>query len=296
MREGYDFLTTVGVKFKSGVKGGELTSFKSGGITPLVFYPETSAQFVRLMSVLDNTSLKYKLLGAGTNTLIGDGGFDGVIVTLRDCKGFSFGGDIIEACAGVSLPQLAAFAAKDGLSGLEFACGIPGTVGGGIYMNAGAYGADIAGALLYAEIFDIGTKRIERYSAKDLDFGYRTSHLQGGGLTVLKAAFKLNPSDIAAVKLTMSAYAKKRAECQPREPSLGSVFKRTQGVIPALLIDKAGLKGYNVGGAFISEKHAGFIINKGGAASSDYISLMQKARLTVKEMFGAELMPEIEII
>jgi UDP-N-acetylmuramate dehydrogenase len=291
-------LTTVGVKFKTRVSGAELSSFKSGGTVPLVFFPETAGQVIRLFKVLKNTPVKYRILGGGTNTLIGDKGFDGIIVCLKDFKNCAVKGKIMETDAGTAMPRLAYAAAQEGLSGFEFASGIPGSVGGGVYMNAGAYGEDIAGVILYADVYDIRKDEIIRFKKEELKLSYRRSRFSGGdgNELILRAAFELKEGDIDSVKEKMRRFKKKRADNQPKEPSLGSTFRRFEEVIPAVLIDKAGLKGYNIGGACVSAKHAGFIVNIGNAKSSDYAAVMNRVKEIVSNKYGVELTPEIELL
>jgi UDP-N-acetylmuramate dehydrogenase len=320
-----DFLSTVGVRFSMNVGGKELSSFKSGGELSLVFYPATVKQIVKLFGVLKNTSIKFRVLGCGANTLISDEGYDGAVVCLKDFKEIRLGcppdsdgriiadeklklselsalpsdsGDRIIADAGVALPKLSAFALENSLTGLEFLCGIPGTVGGGVYMNAGAHGGEIGRVLAYADVLEIESGKISRLKGADLEFSYRNSLLQrlAGEYVVLSAAFDLKRGEKEMIRAAISEFQKKRAESQPRGPSLGSVFKRIDGVIPPILIDKLGLKGYNIGGARVSPKHAGFIVNCGGASSSDFIALVKHIKNVVRDKYGIELIEEIEIL
>ncbi|MDR1940165.1 MAG: UDP-N-acetylmuramate dehydrogenase [Clostridiales bacterium] len=295
--EKYDFLTTVGVAFKTRVNGAGLSAFGSGGVIPLVFYPDTERGLTRLLRVLKNTRIAFRILGAGTNTLIADGGYDGVIISLNRLKQIKTDGDLLTAEAGAALPRLAEYAACAELSGLEFACGIPGTAGGGVYMNAGAYGAELADCISFVDAFDTVSGGTVRLYSGDLGFSYRNSIFQRDkNLVVLRIAASLKGGGGAAIREVMRGYKLRRSATQPTERSLGSVFKRNDGVIPAVLIDKAGLKGYNIGGAKISERHAGFIVNSGGASSSDYRALASAAAEAVRQKFGVGLDLEIEII
>ena len=291
-------LSPIGVKFKTAVNGAELSAFKTGGAVPLVFYPESALDIIKLKDVISNTFLKYKVLGLGTNTLIDDAGFDGIVIATKDFNGIRKGaGDReIEVDPGASIPRLSAFARQFELSGLEPLSGIPGSVGGGLYMNAGAFGSSLGELLSYVEILDAKTRKSFRVDAKDMAFSYRSSRLKGSGDTVLKAVFLLKPSSAEAIAKAMADYKKRRADSQPKEPSLGSVFKRENGIIPAALIDKAGLKGYNIGGAGVSDKHAGFIVNCGAAASSDYRRLVEFLKNKIREKYGIELREEIELL
>jgi UDP-N-acetylmuramate dehydrogenase len=323
-----NFLENVGVGFETNVGGKELSSFKSGGELSLVFYPASAERVVGLIGVLKNTPIKFRVLGYGTNTLIPDAGYDGAVVCLKDFKGIRLaspseysGNDIktaaevgvssselynsslknvarIVAEGGAALPKLSAFALENSLTGLEFLCGIPGSVGGGVYMNAGAYGKEIGDVLAYADVLEIKSGKVFRLKREALEFSYRNSIFQRrrGEYVVLAAAFDTERGEKEKIRNAVLKFRKKRAESQPRQPSLGSVFRRIDGVIPPILIDKAGLKGYNIGGARVSEKHAGFIVNSGGASSSDFTALVKYIKSVVYEKYGVELIEEIEIL
>ncbi|MDR3294111.1 MAG: UDP-N-acetylmuramate dehydrogenase [Clostridiales bacterium] len=292
----FDFLTTVGVKFKTNVSGAELSSFKSGGRIPLVFYPEDEKGAVKLLSVLKNTRFPFKILGNGTNVLISDGGYDGVVVSTRLFSGAAAEGDTITAFSGTPMPSLSRLAAQNSLSGFEFLCGIPGSIGGGLFMNAGAYGGEVGERLVYADVLELDSGKTLRFLREDFKFGYRRSILSEGGYVVLKAVFRLTHGDSETILCAIEENRTKRRASQPSEPSIGSVFVRKDGVIPSLCIDKVGLKGYNIGGAAVSEKHAGFIVNKGGASSADYLKLVEHITSEVYREFGVSLCLEVETL
>ncbi len=274
----------------------EHTSFRIGGPAEVMAYPETKedlAEVLKLSALLD---CKLRILGAGTNVLAPDAGLEGVTVCLRNLDGMTLlSGDRIQCAAGVSMTRAAVFAANNGLSGLEFAHGIPGSVGGGVYMNAGAYGGEICQVLEYVEVMDRqGNAR--RVSNEEMAFSYRHSALEDSGEIVISAVFSLKKGEPEQIKATMKELMAKRSASQPLDlPSAGSAFKRPVGGYAAALIDQSGLKGFQVGGAAISTKHAGFAVNLGGATAEDVKDLLQQVSDIVFEKSGIRLEPEVRI-
>lgn len=271
------------------------TTFKIGG-TADVFITVNSIDELRLaVSACRESDIPFMILGKGSNLLISDDGIEGAVILLDgDFKALTVDGDTITSGAGVALSKLCTVALDHGLSGLEFAYGIPGTVGGAVYMNAGAYGGETKDVCCEATYLtpegEIGT-----YEADELDFSYRHSIFKENDNIILFSKYKLTPDDPAAIKARMDDFLDRRRTKQPLEyPSAGSVFKRPVGAFAGTLIEQCGLKGRTVGGAQVSEKHAGFIINAGGATCRDVMDLVRLVQDTVKTETGYEL--ECEII
>ena len=273
------------------------TSFRIGGAAEAMAFPKNTEELARLLKVsrlLDRTPA---ILGAGTNVLAPDEGVGGLVICLKDClDGMERLDEThIRVMAGVTMTRAAMFAARQGLSGLEFAHGIPGTVGGGVYMNAGAYGGDIGSVLTRAEVMD-PEGNVLTFSREDMGFSYRHSRLEDTPGIVLAAVFCLKPLDSGDILNRMKELMAKRSASQPLDlPSAGSAFKRPVGGYAAALIDEAGLKGYQVGGAAISRKHAGFAVNLGGATAGDVKELLRQVSDRVYERTGIRLEPEVRI-
>ncbi len=273
------------------------TSLRIGGNAEIMAFPKSREE---LSAVLKQSALlecKTAILGAGTNVLAPDDGLAGVVICLKDClDGMERLDDThIRVMAGVTMSRCAVYAANLGLSGLEFAHGIPGTVGGGVYMNAGAYGGEICQVAESVEIMD-KSGNIRTLSNVEMGFSYRHSNLEKSGEVVMSVVFSLQPMESSKIKEMMKALMAKRSASQPLDlPSAGSAFKRPVGGYAAALIDEAGLKGYQIGGAAISTKHAGFAVNLGGASAKDFRTLLQQVSDIVFEKSGVRLQPEIRI-
>ena len=273
------------------------TSFRIGGPAEVMAFPKNPEQLGLLLNKSVLLDCKPVILGAGTNVLAPDEGVRGLVICLKDClDGMELlEGHCLQVYAGVTMARAAVFAAKNGLSGLEFAHGIPGTVGGGVYMNAGAYGSDISRVCVSAEVMD-GDGNIRTVSAQELDFSYRHSALEDTGEIVVSATFRLTPEDPERIRNYMKQLQAKRLASQPLNlPSAGSAFKRPAQGYAAALIDQAGLKGYRVGDAAISEKHAGFAVNLGNATAAQVRQLLYEVAQKVKTSSGIPLEPEIRI-
>ena len=273
------------------------TSFRIGGPAEVMAFPKNPEQLGLLLNKSALLDCKPVILGAGTNVLAPDEGVRGLVICLKDClDGMERVDDhCLRVLAGVTMARAAVFAAKNGLSGLEFAHGIPGTVGGGVYMNAGAYGSDISRVCVSAEVMDRdGNIRI--VSAQELDFFYRHSALEDTGEIVVSATFRLTLEEPEKIREKMKELQTKRLASQPLNlPSAGSAFKRPAQGYAAALIDEAGLKGYRVGDAAISEKHAGFAVNLGHATAAQVRQLLYEVAQKVKTNAGITLEPEIRI-
>lgn len=273
-------------------------SFRIGGPARLMACPASGAEAAALLRLLREADAPVELMGKGTNLLVADEGLDAVVVRLGEAISGAelLPGDRVRAGAGISLAKLAVFAAEAGLSGLEFAHGIPGSLGGAVFMNAGAYGGEMKDVLESAEIaLPDGTVR--EVPAEELELSYRHSALEGSGALVTAATVKLTPAEPEAIRARMRELMEKRRASQPLDmPSAGSTFKRPVGGYAAALIDQAGLKGFAIGGAQVSEKHAGFVINRGGATFDDVLRLMEHIQKTVLEKSGVRLEPEVRIL
>ena len=273
------------------------TSFRIGGGAEVMAFPKTETELAELLKVSALLDCKCAILGAGTNVLAPDEGITGLVICLKDClDGMEALPDTrIRVMAGVTMSRAAVFAANLGLSGLEFAHGIPGTIGGGIYMNAGAYGGEISQVCDRVEVMDRqGNSRWLRNA--EMGFSYRHSVLETADDLVIAAEFTLTPAEPEAIKARMKELIGKRSASQPLNlPSAGSAFKRPKGGYAAALIDQAGLKGFRVGNAGISDKHSGFAVNLGGATANDVKELLQTVSDRVFEQTGIRLEPEIRI-
>ena len=273
----------------------ELTSFRVGGEARFVVRPSSYETIRDVVSFAKANTIPFMLLGKGTNVLAPDQGFDGIIIRFdTPLHEPIFRGTSVIACCGTSMTSLARETIRHGLMGMERLCGIPGTVGGACAMNAGAYGAEIRQILKRIRVLRNG--RDEWVDVEDADLGYRRSRFSYPDAIALEAEFSLVPDDGTALE-TMQHCMEQRRQKQPLElPSAGSTFKRPEGHFAGALIEQCGLKGYTIGGAQVSTKHAGFIVNIGGATEADISALIQYVQNVVKERTGVELEPEIKRI
>ncbi|MGD6802128.1 UDP-N-acetylmuramate dehydrogenase [Rossellomorea vietnamensis] len=269
---------------------------KLGGKADFFITPTTYEEIQNVVKLSNEENIPFTLLGNGSNLIIKDGGIRGIVINLKHLDDISTDGEILVAQSGARIIDASRRALAESLSGLEFACGIPGTVGGALYMNAGAYGGEIKDVLDYAYVVDKEGNLVKRL-ASELDLDYRTSNIPDNGDIVLEATFKLKPAEYQEIKAVMDDLTYKRESKQPLEfPSCGSVFKRPPGYFAGKLIQDSQLQGTNIGGAEVSTKHAGFIVNKDNATARDYISLIEHVQKTVKEKFDVELEREVRII
>ena len=290
-----DFLPDFELRFNEPMA--KHTSFRIGGPAEVMAFPKTKEELSQLLKVSTLLDTRPVILGAGTNVLAPDGGMPGLVICLKDCLGGMERLDDthIRVAGGVTMSRAAVFAANLGLSGLEFAHGIPGTVGGGVYMNAGAYGGEIKDVCESVEVMDLAGN-IRSMSNEQMKFSYRHSVLEEDFAIVVSTDFRLIPADAETVKAKMKELMGKRSASQPLDlPSAGSAFKRPVGGYAAALIDQAGLKGLCVGGAAISTKHAGFAVNLGGATAGDVKELLTQVSDIVFEKSGIRLEPEVRI-
>lgn len=273
------------------------TSFKIGGPADAFVEIESMEQLTKLSEYLDRVEEKYYILGNGSNTLFSDRGYEGVILHIGGgFSGITVSGTRIIAKAGAALAKVSKTAQEHSLTGLEFAAGIPGTVGGGVVMNAGAYGGEMSFVVDTVKAISPKGEEIELEN-KSLEFGYRYSILRHRGYVVTEVSFNLKEGDKDEIRARMDDFNSRRREKQPLEyPSAGSVFKRPEGHFAGQLIMEAGMRGFQIGGARVSDKHCGFIINTGHASAEDVTELIDEIQFRVRDRFGILLEPEIEIV
>ena len=294
-RKTASFLPEIELRFEEPMA--KHTSFRIGGGAEVMAFPKNREELAKILKVSALLDCKCAILGAGTNVLAPDEGLSGLVICLKDClDGMEQLDDThIRVMAGVTMSRAAVFAANLGLSGLEFAHGIPGTVGGGVYMNAGAYGGEICQVCTQVEVMDRnGNVRV--LSGEEMQFSYRHSILEETDDIVIRADFALTKDDPESIKARMKELIGKRSASQPLDlPSAGSAFKRPVGGYAAALIDQAGLRGFQVGGAAVSSKHCGFAVNLGGATAADVKELLRQVSEIVFEKSGIRLEPEVRI-
>ncbi len=273
------------------------TSFRIGGEVEIMAFPKNREELAAILKESRLLDVKPVILGAGTNVLAPDEGIAGIVICLKDClDGMEQLDEThIRVMGGVTMTRAAVFAANHGLSGLEFAHGIPGTVGGGVYMNAGAYGGEICQVAESVEVMDF-SGNIRHLNNEEMQFSYRHSVLEEVGGIMISTVFALTQGVTEEIRAKMKELMGKRSASQPLDlPSAGSAFKRPVGGYAAALIDQAGLKGYQVGGAAISTKHAGFAVNLGDASAEDVKNLLKNVSDLVYENSGIRLEPEVRI-
>ena len=272
-------------------------TFKIGGNADFWILPKTYTAAKDIIFAANESNVRCTVIGNGSNILFSSEGYRGAVICTSKLCGISVKGKEISCKAGTPLSRLAASAIKSSLTGLEWAYGIPGSVGGAVYMNAGAYEGEISAVLKESEYFDPSDGRIKTLTNAEHSFSYRHSVFIGSPYVILKSVFALNSGDAVEIKAKMDELMAKRREKQPLEyPSAGSVFKRYPGFYTARLIDEAGLKGYRIGGAEISTKHAGFIINTGGAISDDVLSLVELIKEKIYKLYNIKIETEIRYI
>lgn len=289
-----DVLGTLTIKANEPLSN--YTYTKTGGPADLLVFPRSVEEVQRVLAAVKQENLPLTVLGNASNLIVKDGGIRGLVMILTDMQELVIEGNQLKAASGVALIEASRQAAVAGLTGLEFACGIPGSIGGAIYMNAGAYGGEVKDVISQV---DVVTRdgQLKTYAGADCDFSYRHSRFQEGDEVILGVTFDLAPGDQSAIDAKVAELTHLRQSKQPLEyPSCGSVFKRPEGYFAGKLIQDAGLQGYQVGGAQVSTKHAGFIVNVDHATATDYLEVIEHIRLVVWAQTGVFMEPEVRII
>ncbi len=296
-QELYNYAKEIGCDCALNEDMAKNTSFKTGGPCPVRLSPSSTEQLINIIDKCKELNISFVVLGNGTNVLVPDEGIEkAVIIIGNNMASIDADGDEITFSAGTNLVALSRFALEQNLSGLEFSFGIPGTCGGAIFMNAGAYGGEMKDVL--TEITHLTPDgKIETISADKADLSYRHSIYKENGCIILSGKVKLKKDNYDDIKARMTDFLGRRKDKQPLEfPSAGSTFKRPDGYFAGALIEQCNLKGKSVGGAQVSEKHAGFVINKGNATSTDILDLIQLIKTTVKDETGVTLQPEVIVL
>ncbi len=273
------------------------TSFKIGGPADVLVQPQDADGLAGVLAAARKFNVPVTVLGNGSNVLVRDKGIRGLVIQLGNAlKSFRQADNRLYFGSGYSLALASRKAWECGLSGMEFAVGIPGSIGGAVYMNAGAYNGEMKGVVESVSVMDMdGTASV--LTAEQLEFGYRKTSLQQSGYIITEVCLNMQPGDKDAIKAMMDDFSSRRISKQPLElPSAGSMFKRPPGYFAGTLIEQAGLKGYTVGGAQVSEKHAGFVVNRGNATAADVLQLIADVRKIIMDKAGVELHPEVLVI
>ncbi|MGL4991394.1 MAG: UDP-N-acetylmuramate dehydrogenase [Sarcina sp.] len=274
----------------------EHTCFRVGGAADILVTPSTAKEIANIVKTCMDNNIPYIVLGNGSNILIKDGGIDGIVIKLEKMDNIEVNENEIKAQCGAMLSNVSKTATSNGLTGAEFACGIPGTIGGAVFMNAGAYNGEMSYIMKEAEVLDKDGNIITLHR-DELELGYRTSAVMTHGYIVLTATIALENGEKEKIENRVIELTQKREDKQPLEyASAGSTFKRPEGYFAGKLIQDSGLKGFTIGGACVSEKHSGFVINKGGATASDVLAVIKHVQDTVKEKFGVDLHTEVRIM
>ena len=291
----FDFLNQKNIRYNVNVSASDLVSFKIGGIADVVVYPKFLNELIELTFLLKKEKIKYVILGNGTNTYFSDDGYNGIVISTSLLNHITLNGNYIVAQCGAKITDCAIFAYDHSLTGMEFASGIPGCIGGCVYMNASAFGGDISGIIYETKIYDLKTNKIRTLSENDHKYAMKHSiFMENNDYIILEASFKLSTGQKDQIESTMNNYMQKRINSQPiNQPSAGSVFKRPKNLFAPKLIEEAGLKGMRIGDAMISTKHAGFIVNTGKASSSDVNKLIEIIKAKIKEKYKVDLEQEI---
>ena len=273
------------------------TTFRIGGPADFYLCPHSTKEVQQAVQICKEENLPYFILGNGSNLLVSDKGYRGVIIQLwKNFSDISVKDCCITAKAGALLSKVAAEALEEGLTGMEFASGIPGTIGGAVFMNAGAYGGEMKDIIKEVKVLD-DQGEVRVLSNEEMKLGYRTSIVKEKGYTVLSAVLQLKKGEVSVIRETMEDLKNRRTSKQPLDmPSAGSTFKRPEGYFAGKLIMDSGLRGFSVGGAQVSEKHCGFVVNKGGATAEDVTALIREVQRRVKEKFGVELETEVRFL
>ncbi len=298
MRDLSEIYSATSIEKKDYFNLSKASTFRIGGLARLALFPKNEEELILAVRIATENDVRFEIIGNGSNVLFADEGFDGVIIFTSKVNKISLDGYTITAETGAKLAKISSLALENSLSGFEFAHGIPGTVGGAIVMNAGAYGGDMSSVVVSSRYYDAKTNEIKEIPLTEHNFSYRNSiFMSCKSFLLLSTAIKLQNGDKAEIAEKIAKNSESRRNSQPLEyPNCGSFFKRPEGYFAAKLIDDASLKGCSIGGAMVSTKHAGFIINKGGATAKDVLLLSKHVEDTVCEKFGVKLEREVKYI
>lgn len=291
-----DYLSKYKIDYKAELQTAEISSIKAGGSAEYALYPKKQDELILLIKLCQAFSVPYKIIGGCTNTFVCDYGYRGAMIFTKNLSKTDCSGETVTAEAGTSLSVLLRKACSSDLELRSELFGIPGSIGGAIRNNAGAFGAEISDVFVSGSFYDIDNDKVLNLSKNELCFAYRYSILQNQNLVFINGIFKTRPRASEKISADFSKFSGKRRDSQPNDPSLGSFFKRSAEIIPAHLINSAGLKGKRIGGAEVSIKHAGFIINKGGATATDIDLLAKAIEAEVFEKYNVNLTREAELI
>ncbi len=298
MTELEGLLLSADTEFKRDLPLSSLSTFRIGGTADYAVFPDSADKLIRAIRALRTCGVSFEVVGNSSNILFSDDGYRGAVISTRKIANARIEGDRLICGCGAMLPAISRLAADNSLSGLEFACGIPATLGGAVVMNAGAHGSEISRMIVRCAAYDTEGDRVIELTAEECGFSYRHSIFsENPALVCLEAEFELRIDREHAIKERMKEYSEKRRGSQPLDkPNAGSFFKRPEGYFAAKLIDECDLKGYRVGGACVSEKHAGFIVNLGGATCADVLAVAEHVSKTVFEATGIKLEREVRVI
>jgi len=295
MRSISAFMEKWDVEYKGSFPIRDISYVHIGGIADVLAYPDTEEKLIALVDFLNERGVKYKIIGKMSNLLPPDEDYHGVLISTDRLSAYSQDGLTVYSAAGVPLTLLIARVGRCGLGGIEELFGIPASIGGAVYQNAGAFGKEIKDVIVSARVYDVNRHKILTLANEEMQFSYRKSLLREGGLIMLSVELRFCERAYCEIMRDIKAVTEKRRLSQPtKERSLGSTFMATGGVPAARLIDGAGLKGMRVGGAEVSQKHAGFIVNVGGATARDYLSLAELVTARIYQKYGVRLKMEIE--
>lgn len=274
----------------------EISTLKAGGALKKVYYPSSTADLIELSNYIKEREENYIIIGKLSNTLVLDGGYDGITISAKKIRGIEIDDNFISAGSGESLLKIINTACNNKLSGLEKLLGIPASVGGAVCMNCGSFGQEISNTVYKVYAFDIITQKTIELTRTQLDFAYRSSLISQGDKVVIGVSFKLKEKNTYDIKNTMKSVIDIRKNTQPKQSSLGSVFKRVGNSSAAIFIEGAGLKGYRINGMQVSKKHANFIINTGAGSADDYLDLVEHIEEKIHQRYGIRLEREVRIV
>ena len=286
-----NYLEQLGTEYKINAETAHISTMKTGGVAKIIIFPSSLKEFISILKKID---IKFAIIGNGSNSMFCDGIYDGAVIVTKKLNKITVSGNVIFAECGASILSCCKLALEKSLSGLEFAFGIPGSIGGAVYMNASAFGSEFDSVVYESTVYDRINDKVFTIDGSKHEFSKKMSVFQNKEWYILQCKLKLRVDSWESIKSKMDSYMNYRIKSQPLDmPSLGSTFKRPENAYASELIDKAGLKGYKIGGASVSDKHAGFIVNCGNATSNDVLSLISYIKKEISNQFNIKLEEEI---